>query len=151
VATNAGASEGPSADLVAGSDVGIASADGSAPANLSAPGGRAALTSGDAAAAGMTIPAALHGRWGMAPDDCDSTSGHAKGLLVIDAQQLRFFESVARPARNVELSPDSLSADFAFTGEGTTWTRFVTLQLRDARLVRTESSPMASFTYVRCS
>jgi hypothetical protein len=151
VSSEAGRSEGPSAELVAGSDVGTASAEGSAPANVSAPGGRAPLTSGDTAAADLTIPAALHGRWGMTPDDCTSTRGDAKGLLLIDGQQLRFFESTARPARNVKMSADTLSADFAFAGEGMTWTKFETLQVRDGRLTRTESSPMASFTYVRCS
>ena len=142
----------PDAAQVGGSEVGTASADGSAPANLDAPGGRAPLTSGDTAtAAQSTIPAALRGRWGMTPADCTSTRGDAKGLLVVDDRQLRFYESTARPVRNVKSSPDSLSADFAFTGEGQSWTKFQTLELQDQRLVRTESSPMASFTYVRCS
>ena len=97
------------------------------------------------------IPAAFHGRWGMAPGDCTSTMGDAKGLLTISAGELKFYESVGRPAKNVETTDDSFSADFAFTGEGMSWTRFQTLQLQDGKLVRTESSPMASYTYARCS
>jgi hypothetical protein len=86
----------------------------------------------------------------MTPADCTSTRGDAKGLLVVSADWMVFYESEAVPARNVETSNDSISADFAFTGEGQSWTKFQTLTLDDDRLVRTESSPMASFTYVRC-
>lgn len=141
----------PSVDNVAGGRDGVPSADGAAPTNAaSAPGaqgGSAFPANPDPAAA---IPAALHGRWGMTPADCTSTRGDAKGLLIVSSDGLRFYESRATPVRNVELSKDSISADFAFTGEGQTWTKFQTLSFQDDRLVRTESSPMASFTYVRC-
>ena len=141
----------PNPDQVAGAKVGSASADGSAPANIAAPGGRAPLTSGDTAtAAESAFPAALQGRWGLTPADCTSTRGDAKGLLLVSSDALRFYESSARPARNVKRTADSLSADFDFTGEGQRWTKFETLEVRGNRLVRTESSPMASFTYVRC-
>jgi len=96
------------------------------------------------------IPAALHGRWGMTPGDCTSTRGDAKGLLVVSSDGLRFYESRAVPVRNVETSVDSIRADFAFTGEGQTWTKFQTLSLENDKLMRTESSPMASFIYARC-
>jgi hypothetical protein len=86
----------------------------------------------------------------MTPADCTSTRGDAKGLLIVSSDGLRFYESRAVPARNTQKSDDSFSADFAFTGEGQTWSKFQTLTLDDDRLVRTESSPMASFTYVRC-
>ena len=135
----------PSVDNVAGGRDGAPSADGAPPTNVaSAP--ASAAPSAPAAA----IPAALHGRWGMSPADCTSTRGDAKGLLVIGSGGLRFYESRAIPARNVESSSDSFSADFAFTGEGQTWTKFQTLTVEGDKLVRTESSPMASFTYVRC-
>lgn len=141
----------PSTADVADGDVGTASADGSAPANVLAPGGRAALTSGDTASKSeRAVPRALHGRWGMTPADCTSTRGDAKGLLIVSADGLRFYESVAKPTRNVNSSEDSISADFDFTGEGQSWTKFETLQLQGGNLVRTESSPMSSFTYVRC-
>ena len=96
------------------------------------------------------IPASLQGRWALAPADCTSTLGDAKGLLVIDGKELRFYESRAVPAARVQAAADSLSADFAFTGEGMTWTKFQTLTVKNDKLVRTESSPMASFTYARC-
>jgi hypothetical protein len=98
-----------------------------------------------------TIPAFLHGRWGLTPGDCTSTRGDAKGLLVVSADQLKFYESVGKPTGALEISPDSASGDFAFTGEGMTWKKYQVLELQNGKLVRTESSPMASFTYARCA
>ena len=101
-------------------------------------------------AAVSKIPAALQGRWGLSPADCTSTVGDAKGLLVVGGDELRFYESVARPAGSVQTSANSISGDFAFTGEGQNWTNHQTLELRDGQLVRTERNPVASFRYVRC-
>jgi hypothetical protein len=135
----------PSVDNVAGGRDGNPSADGGPPANGAAT-TAAPANQGPAA----SIPAALQGRWGMTPADCTSTRGDAKGLLVVGSGGLQFYESRAVPAGNVGQSADSFSADFAFTGEGQSWRKFQTLTLDDDKLVRTESSPMASFTYVRC-
>ena len=96
------------------------------------------------------VPPSLHGRWGLSPTDCTSTRGDAKGLLVVGSDELRFYESVARPAGSVQTSADSISGDFAFTGEGQNWTNHQTLELQDGQLVRTERNPVASFRYVRC-
>ena len=104
----------------------------------------------DATNSAATIPAQLRGRWGLNPADCTSTAGDAKGLLIVGDRELRFFESVSRPAGNVESGDDHFSADFSFTGEGMNWTKFQSLQLQDGKLVRTESTPMASYTYARC-
>ncbi|HEX6410507.1 MAG TPA: hypothetical protein VFZ88_07935 [Sphingomicrobium sp.] len=98
-----------------------------------------------------TIPASLHGRWGLTPGDCTSTRGDAKGLLIVSAQSLKFYESLAKPAGPLKASPNSASGDFTFTGEGMTWKKFEALELQDNKLVRTESDPMASFTYARCA
>lgn len=97
------------------------------------------------------IPASLHGRWAMTPADCTSTRGDAKGLLVVSAETLKFYESLASPAGTLDTSSNSATGDFAFTGEGMTWKKFEALELQDGKLVRTESDPMASFTYVRCA
>ena len=96
------------------------------------------------------IPAALQGRWGLAPNDCTSTRGDAKGLLIVGPDSLKFYESRAVPGANGQTSADSISGDFHFTGEGQTWTKFEALALQKQELVRTESNPMASFTYARC-
>mgnify|MGYP000156125481 CR=1 FL=1 len=102
----------------------------------------------DAAAA--TIPAAFQGRWGLTPADCTSSRGDAKGLLIISGDEMRFYESVARPAGPLKVTDDSVNGTFAFTGEGMSWTRHQALRLQDSKLVRTESTPMASFAYARC-
>ena len=99
--------------------------------------------------AGASIPGFLRGRWGMSPADCTTTG--APGLLVITDKELRFHESRAVPIGNVGGTKDSFTADFAFVGEGQKWTGFETLQIQDRRLVRTTSSPMASYTYAKCS
>ena len=89
----------------------------------------------------------------LGPDarDCTSTRGDAKGLLIVSADQLKFYKSVGKPAGDLKMSPDSASGDFAFTGEGMNWKKYEALELQDSKLVRTESSPMASFTYARCT
>jgi hypothetical protein len=96
------------------------------------------------------IPAALHGRWGLTPADCTSALGDAKGLLIVSAGELRFYESRAVPGDNVQRGPDRISGDFHFTGEGQSWTRFEALKAGHEKLVRTESNPPASFTYAKC-
>ncbi|HEY4070103.1 MAG TPA: hypothetical protein VGM04_00930 [Sphingomicrobium sp.] len=96
------------------------------------------------------IPAALQGRWGLAPADCTSTRGDAKGLLVIDGGELRFYESRAVPSPGVEVRSDSIRGNFNFTGEGQSWTKFERLERNGAHLVRTESNPAASYTYGKC-
>lgn len=145
VADGAGNTAGlPSIDNVAGARDGTPSADGSAPTNV------ATTPAGTPPVSAAAIPAALHGRWGMTPADCTSTKGDTKGLLVVSRDRLTFYESRAVPARNVRTADDSISGDFDFTGEGQSWTRFETLQIKKEKLVRTESSPMASFTYARC-
>ena len=135
----------PPVDQVAGATDGTPSADGSAPTNVAT-----VPAAGAKSAPAAAIPAKLHGRWGLTPGDCTSTRGDAKGLLVVGGDGLQFYESRAVPARNVHSSPDSFSADFGYTGEGQSWTKYETLTLKGDKLVRTESSPMASFTYARC-
>ncbi len=100
--------------------------------------------------AATAIPALLHGRWGMTPGDCTSTRGDAKGLLIVAANGLKFYESRAVPTARVTTAPDSVSGDFAFTGEGQSWTRFEALERRRDGLVRTERNPDSSFTYSKC-
>ena len=102
-------------------------------------------------ASAAKISARLQGRWGLSPNDCISTRGDAKGLLIVGPSDLKFYESRAVPAPDVQIGPDSISGNFAFTGEGQTWTKFQALELQGQQLVRTESNPMASFTYARCT
>ena len=102
-------------------------------------------------AAATAIPAALQGRWGLTPADCTSSLGDAKGLLVINGNELRFYESRAVPAADIDADADSISGTFAFTGEGQSWTRFEALKVDKGVLTRTETKPTASFSYAKCS
>jgi hypothetical protein len=108
------------------------------------------LPAPQASAPASAIPAALHGRWGLTPMDCTSTRGDAKGLLIIGPADLKFYESRAVPGPDTQTGKDSITGNFAFTGEGQTWTKFEALELKGRELVRTESNPVASFTYARC-
>jgi hypothetical protein len=105
------------------------------------------------AAEETAIPAALHGRWGLVPEDCTSTRGDAKGLLVVAADELRFYESRARIGRVIESAPNRITADFDFTGEGMEWRRRMTLEAAADTLVRSETGEGAApqpFRYSKC-
>ena len=102
------------------------------------------------------IPVTLQGRWGLVPADCTSTRGDAKGLLVVGATTLTFYESVARLGEIEARDDRRIRARFSFTGEGMNWTRNETLAASgDGKtLVRTETGgdePGGPFTYTRCS
>jgi hypothetical protein len=123
----------------------------STPATAAAePGNEVEPPKGAEATEAALIPAALHGRWGLTPGDCTSALGDAKGLLVINGRELRFYESRAVPSPGIDVEGDSITGNFRFTGEGETWTKFEKLERRDNKLVRTESNPAASFIYAKC-
>lgn len=102
------------------------------------------------AAPSIAIPAALQGRWGLTPGDCTSALANARGLLVVNASELRFYESRAVPSADVQTKESSISGIFDFIGEGQSWSRFETLKRSADKLIRTESNPAASYTYARC-
>ena len=120
-----------------------------APSPTGAPPANAVATNGQPAPVG-SIPAAVQGRWGLTPADCTSSLGDAKGLLVVNSSELRFYESRAVPTANADTTADSIGGDFDFTGEGQKWTRYESLEVRDGKLIRTERNPVASFSYARC-
>jgi hypothetical protein len=91
------------------------------------------------------IPAVLQGRWGLTPADCMPKRGDAKGLLIVTPEALQFYESRAVPAADVDSDGDSIS------GEGQSWTKYVSLKIDKQMLVRTETKPTASFSYAKCS
>jgi hypothetical protein len=97
-----------------------------------------------------TFPEALHGRWGLVPADCTSTLGDAKGLVTITADQVRFYESVARPAKIAERTDRVIRGEFAFTGEGQEWTTYVTWSVTGDRLSRIDAEPASQLVYTRC-
>ena len=94
------------------------------------------------------IPQRYQGRWGMVAADCTSTQGDAKGLLTIDGRTLRFYESTGTLVEQLPAIATSFSGRFAFTGEGMTWQRVVTLTLSGDTLTRADET--GTFTYSRC-
>ena len=99
----------------------------------------------------VAVPASLQGRWGLAPRDCTATASGAKGLLLVTANGLQFFESHAVPATEIGADTNSISGNFAFTGDGRSWTKYEALKVDHRRLMRTEINPSTSFTYAKCS
>ena len=98
-----------------------------------------------------SIPVAIQGRWGLTPADCTTALGDAKGLLVINSDELRFYESRAVPSQGVSSDTNSISGDFDFNGEGQHWTKYEALKVDKGLLTRTETKPTASFSYAKCS
>jgi hypothetical protein len=101
------------------------------------------------------IPEPFRGRWGLVAADCEPGRADAKGLLVVSADQLKFYESVGKLGEASERLPEQLRAQFAFSGEGMTWNREMSLAVRDSgkTLVRQEFGPEAApapFRYMRC-
>jgi hypothetical protein len=96
------------------------------------------------------IPQALQGRWGLNPEACTSSPGSAKGLLVVTADELRYYKSRAVPWNDVQTAGESINGTFRFTGEGQTWDKFEALQRNGDKLTRTETNPTASYTYAKC-
>jgi hypothetical protein len=102
-------------------------------------------------AAAMKIPPTLQGRWGLTPAACLSPGRDPKGLLVVTADELNFYESRAVPSSDVESDGNSISGNFAFNGEGRSWSRYEALNIQRNRLTRTETNPTASFSYAKCT
>jgi hypothetical protein len=99
------------------------------------------------------IPSMLRGQWGLVPADCEPGRADAKGLLTVSADKLKFYESVGTLGEATERTPQSVRASFAFTGEGMTWSREMSLVVDGTTLVRTEYGPEAMpepLSYTKC-
>jgi hypothetical protein len=107
----------------------------------------------DSTAAAPAIPAAFRGRWGMVPDDCTSTRGDAKGLIIVDEDSINFFESQATLTKVTGNFPENFTGTFAFTGEGENWTNSQNLKLTGSSntLIRKQPGIAQPFTYKRCA
>ncbi|MBN7785417.1 hypothetical protein JYP51_10820 [Ponticoccus gilvus] len=102
-----------------------------------------------------SVPLALQGRWGLVAADCDPRRDDAKGVMVVQADTLAFYESRATLARVDDRSETRLEGMFVFSGEGETWQRALLLDLRDGGegLMRQELGEGAApdaLHYMRC-
>ena len=100
------------------------------------------------------IPAALHGTWGLTALDCVPGRADNKGMITVDASSVKSYESRGVLTSASTSTTTSISGTFAFTGEGQTWTRQMSLRLADStHLVRSESGAdalPAPLTYTKC-
>ena len=89
----------------------------------------------------------------MVPDDCTSTRGDAKGLIIVDNDSINFFESQATLTKVTGNFPENFTGTFAFTGEGENWTNSQNLKLTGSSntLLRKQSDIAQPFTYKRCA
>lgn len=99
------------------------------------------------------IPMAFRGRWGMVEADCDVSRSDTKGLVTVDAESLKFYESMGRLKTIDVVSPIEVKANFAFSGEGQSWTKTMTLKLDEGgtTLVRVEQDPSGTFRHKKCA
>lgn len=94
------------------------------------------------------IPAAFRGRWGINANDCDPARADNKGLVTISEDRMRFYESVGRPT-SLTVGAGRIEGDFAFTGEGMTWTRQMRWTIDGETLERVDGDG-TELTYTRC-
>lgn len=74
------------------------------------------------------IPAALRGRWGMGPADCDPAEMANSGLMDVSPTTLKFYESVGTLGESSEAGPMRIRATYDFEGEGMQWQREILLE-----------------------
>ena len=100
----------------------------------------------------LSIPAAFQGRWGLVEADCDPARADNKGLMTVTADTISFYESRAKVQAATASSPQRFEGDFAFSGEGETWTKHMAFSwAADGKsLVRSENDPQTTLTYRRC-
>ncbi|MDF0599498.1 hypothetical protein P1J78_02030 [Psychromarinibacter sp. C21-152] len=81
------------------------------------------------AAAAEPLPETLIGGWGFTEDACAGGPG-AEGYLELTATEARFYESTGT-LQGWAPEEAGIVADFAFSGEGETWTRSIYLELAE--------------------
>src|SRR5690348_15675743 len=74
----------------ANNTAGLPAVNEAAPSATGEPHGDATRPATSVPEPAASIPAALHGRWGLNPNDCVPGRSDAKGLLVVSGSDLRF-------------------------------------------------------------
>jgi len=131
--------------------------DGVVDADLPAEAKKApAAPEAEGAVDGGGIPEAIRGRWALKAADCTAKRGTDLTALVIDATNLRFYESHGELVRVRASSATQVLADYKFSGEGQDWDQRVQLELADdgKTLVRRDQGKGAAgepMRYMRCT
>ena len=94
------------------------------------------------------IPGQYRGRWGMNAADCDQNRSDNKGLIAIGEKSIRFYESTAVLKEQRPAIATSFAGLFAFTGEGQSWEKDMTLTRTGDTLTRADDD--GTYTYKRC-
>lgn len=102
------------------------------------------------------IPAAMQGRWGLVPADCEPGRADAKGLMEVGLQKLKFYESLGTLTKITEGTGSRIRGQFSFMGEGMEWQRDQVLDLQDGgkTLIRREYGQDAApgpLKYTKCA
>lgn len=102
------------------------------------------------------IPVTVQGRWGLTANDCDPARDDNKGLMVITANELTFYEARATLAAVQAVDATRIEGRFDFTGEGQNWAVDMSLDAKDngAVLIRkdyTGSDTPGPLHYTRCA
>ncbi|SDL30293.1 hypothetical protein SAMN05661010_01390 [Modicisalibacter muralis] len=95
------------------------------------------------------IPALFLGTWDANAESCGWESSN--GRVLIERQTLTYYESVARVQTIQQPQPNAIRLDLAFTGEGQTWDKTLTLALSPSGNELTFKDPgIARYTLTRC-
>lgn len=94
------------------------------------------------------IPRLYHGRWGLVPADCTSRAGDAKGLMIVDGETIRFYESLATAQEELVGPEGSYTGRFAIAGEGQQWQAVMRFTRSGDTLTRSQDG--SSYHYSRC-
>ena len=133
IASLAGCSQQPAADSAPVGNV-------TAPMPVAAP--------SPSVAPATTLPAPLLGTW--TADPAKRCTPGTELRIEVRADQIRFYESVARVTGVTQVDPHSWGIDATVTGEGETRNRSFDLNLNeDGTLTRVEA-PIPDITYTRC-
>lgn len=100
---------------------------------------------------GKAFPTDFQGRWGLVANDCTSTRGDNKGLLTVEGDRLRFYESVGTVTTLTIATPTQVTAELKFEGEGQSWRRTTQYSVSNdgKTLTRTETDPDEPSTPLR--
>lgn len=85
----------------------------------------------------------------MVAADCDRNRSDAKGAITVGERTIIFYESRATLKERRPAIATSFAGLFAFTGEGQSWEKVMTLTRTGNTLKRAENQ--GTFTYTRCA